>query len=250
MRTNTGIMTIRDSVSRLGMVRWAGRLATSCMNQSRLGTSVLGWNRPSLNVVQGGINVFGNFLADSGNPCNFRLAGPGKPLQTAEMAEKFAPAFGADTWNVLQHRRGSLLLPPRTMAGDSETVSLVANMLDQMQRRGIPLQPKPGARIFQKQGFQARVAGFTVGDAENLHTLDLQVRQHLPRLFQLALATVDDQHVGQLGLAFFQSGVAALQCLVHGGVIVAGLDVFNIEAAVLGFHRPGMLEYHTAGYGA
>ena len=63
----------------------------------------------------------------------------------------------------------------------------------------------------------------------------------------LALAAIDEQQVGQPALALHQPGVAPGQRLLHGGVIVARLDVLDVETAIIGFYRAFHPEHNARG---
>src|SRR5438270_13060790 len=55
--------------------------------------------------------------------------------QTAEVLEQRLPPLRADAGNLAQHRGGARLRAPRAMPDDGEAVRLVADCLDEMQRR-------------------------------------------------------------------------------------------------------------------
>ena len=52
-----------------------------------------------------------------------------------------------------------------------------------------------------------------------------------------------------LAFAALQPGKTALEGLVHGGVIIARHNAFNVEAPVVGFQWPVQVEYHAGCHG-
>ena len=75
------------------------------------------------------------------------------------------------------------------MAGDGETVRLVSHLLDQLQgqRIGSGLHL---AAVRKYQGFFTGFAFRALGDADQAHGADVQRQQHVTRLRELALATM------------------------------------------------------------
>src|SRR3989344_3108642 len=144
---------------------------------------------------------------------------------------------------MFEHRLAPRLAAPQAVAGDGKPVRLVADLLDQVQRRRIRWQYSGPARTGQEKLFLARLALAPLGHAHERHTFDLQFFQYAPYHTDLALAAVDQQQVRQFTFALLQAPVAALDCLAQGGVIVAGLDAFDVETPVIRFYRPFQIEH-------
>jgi len=110
------------------------------------------------------------FAADAGHTTQIFDARIRNTLQSAEMPQQFAATFGTDARDTFQRRFAAFFVAARGVTGDGEAVRLVADVLDQMQRRRIARQHKlirrtSGTR--QDQHLQPRLAICTLGDADD-----------------------------------------------------------------------------------
>ena len=80
---------------------------------------------------------------------------------------------------------------------------LIADLLHQMQRRGIGGQYKGAIGPRQEQRLATGFALRALGDGDGRHPAHLQLLQHLLRLGKLPLAAVDKQDIRQFTLALF-----------------------------------------------
>src|SRR5688572_24281728 len=151
--TSTGISTIRNRVSMVGMVRVTGF-------PSGL---VLGglW----LKSVQRGIDALGQGRIDALDPGDFLDAGGLQARQSAEMFEQAGAPAWADAGDVLQAAGLARLLALAAMSGDGETMCLVAHLLHQLQS-GRGRAGTQFAAIGQHQRLVARASGFALGHAD------------------------------------------------------------------------------------
>src|SRR5689334_5000302 len=89
------------------------------------------------------------------------------PLQPAEMLEQLLAARGPDGRDLLEARGGARLAAPRAVAGDRETVRLVAHLLDEVQRGAVGREA-PGLVLAGKdQLFHAGLALHALGHADH-----------------------------------------------------------------------------------
>src|SRR5690554_6748315 len=84
--------------------------------------------------MQGAMNRLGQGVADAGHPGQLLAAGLPDALQAAEEAQQLPAALGAHAEDALQGGGAPNLVAAGAVAGDGEAVSLVADMLDQVQQ--------------------------------------------------------------------------------------------------------------------
>ena len=75
------------------------------------------------------------FVADAVYTVQILHAGTRHTLQAAKLLEKNMPALGSETGDFLKWRLVAGLPPPLPVAGDGKTVSLIADLLYQVQGR-------------------------------------------------------------------------------------------------------------------
>src|ERR1017187_1654385 len=119
----------------------------------------------SRSLVQLLVNFFRQLAADALHLGQVVYARADYAFQAAEAGQQFAAPFGAYAADALQGRSQAGLAAARTMAGDGETMRLVADGLDQMQSRVVARKLNAGLRISANQLFQPRT---------DKHTSDLQ----------------------------------------------------------------------------
>ncbi|MNV76374.1 hypothetical protein D3C71_1697210 [compost metagenome] len=85
--------------------------------------------------MQAGINRLGKLFTDAGCFGDFIDTGAVELLQAAEMFQQVAPALGPYPGHILQAGHPAGLAAAGAVAGDGETVGLVADLLDQVQGR-------------------------------------------------------------------------------------------------------------------
>src|SRR5690554_7843831 len=105
------------------------------------------------------MNRLGQGVADAGHPGQLLAAGLPDALQAAEEAQQLPAALGAHAGDALQGGGAPNLVAASTVAGDGEAVSLVADMLDQVQRRGGAVQVQGALHRLQEERLEARLAG-------------------------------------------------------------------------------------------
>src|SRR5690606_31072477 len=113
--TITGSSAMRNRVSAVGIVIFI--------------VSVVG------SSMEGRVDAFGQFPADALYLHEFLDAGPRQSAQAAEVAQQGRPAACADARDFLKGTRLARLLATAAMAGDRETVRLVADRLHQVRGR-------------------------------------------------------------------------------------------------------------------
>ena len=106
------------------------------------------------------------------------------------------------------------------MAGDGEAVSLVADLLNEVQGRRIRRQRELVGGIVQIEGFETGLAGHALGHAEKDKVRHGQLLEHFLRHGHLTLAAVHEKDVGQLALPVLELAEATGKRLVHGCVII------------------------------
>ena len=164
------------------------------------------------------------------------------------MIDQLAAFPGADAGNLVEKGLGAFFAAPLAMGGDGETMRLITDVLQQMQGRRFGFQYQFLTAAAKKQGLLPCLAADTLGDADQLHALDIQFRKHDLGLGELTLAAVDQQNIGQPRFALLQADIAAFQRLFHGGVIISGRNVLDIETPVIAFQGAVLIEDHTGGH--
>jgi len=134
-----GISSTRRTVSRFGIF---------------IGTTDRRNSGDSLLTVQGGINRLGKLFTNAGSLGDLVEAGSAQFLKTAEMRKQFATALRADARNLLKRRGSTRFSSSGTVAGNGETVRLIAHLLDQVQRRRVCGKRELVSRIVEVKGFQ------------------------------------------------------------------------------------------------
>src|SRR5579863_2457415 len=130
---------------------------------------------------------------------------------------------------------------------DRETVRFIAHALDQVQCPRVRGQYSGRIAAQQEQLLLARPPVGTLGDADQGNPSDPQFSEHLRRFRELAFAAVDEQYVGRGNFAVAHALVTPRQRPMHGGVVVAGLDAADVEAAIVALERTLLAEYHARG---
>ena len=172
---------------------------------------------------------------------------------------------GPDARDLVERAFDELLLAPRAVGSDGEAVRLVAQALDEEQRR-IARRKLERLAALDEEGLAPGVAVGALGDRGEPHALDAERGQHLARRLELPAPAVDDDEVGRIGkgarlrrLAVpHEAREAARQHLAHHRVIVAGRQVraLDVEGAVLVLdeafgpgddHRPDRVGPHDVG---
>ncbi len=199
------------------------------------------------------MNGLGQLLADAGhlgqliNPGFFHL------LQSPQVFEQRLTTLGPDAGNILQAAAGAGLGAASTVPGDGKTVGFIANVLDEMQGGHIRRQVQLFVALPHDQGLQPGLARHPLGDTHQqgvFATEKLQLAsQDLLGAAQLAEAAVDKEDVGHL-VRLLRLAKAALQRLLHGGIVIPPRDAVDIEAAIFGRERPLPVEHHTRSDGA
>lgn len=82
-----------------------------------------------------GMDLFGKFHTDTGYLGEFLYAGAAHTTDTTKLFEKPLTTLRAKAGDAFQGGVGAAFFAFLPMASDGETVRLVSNLLDQMQRR-------------------------------------------------------------------------------------------------------------------
>ncbi|MNN20808.1 hypothetical protein D3C81_1341040 [compost metagenome] len=199
--------------------------------------------------MQAGINRLGKLFTDAGGFGDLIDTGAAEFLQPAEMFQQVATALGPYPGHLFQARHAAGLATPGAVPGDGETVGFVADLLDQVQRRGVALEDELMVHVIEVEGLESGLARHALGDAEQGQVGKGQLLHDIAGHIQLAFAAVHQQHVGQFALAVLDPAITTGQRLVHGGVVVASGNAFDIEAAVIGLDRAFRAEHHATGHG-
>ena len=77
----------------------------------------------------------GQTTGDALDPRKVVNSGAGYRLQAAELAQQFPPPFGTHTGYAFERRSRALFAPPRPVTGNRESVRLIPQLLDKVQRR-------------------------------------------------------------------------------------------------------------------
>src|SRR5665213_509438 len=196
------------------------------------------------------------FRINSRHQSKIWQAGPFDRFQGAKMAQQGALAGGPDPWNFLQSGLADILLAPRAMRADGETVRLVAQSFDEIKQRIARRQLERRAARHE-ESLAPGVAVGPLGDGNQRHIGHAHFRKCIDRGTQLPLPAVDQHQVGpRLVVALFrlageysrersvggeprvffqQSFEPPLQHLAQHAVIVARIEIgrADVELAVL-----------------
>ena len=147
----------------------------------------------------------------------------------------------ADTLDLPQGGVDLGLAAEVAMEGDTETVRLVADLLQDFQRLGVAIDEK-GIGIAHPDDLLQ-----PLGQADDRQLLgQAQFRQRLVRKIQLALAAVDDNQLRQIVRILSQHpAVAPVDDLLHRSVVVRPDDGLDLEPAVIFLGRLPVAEHHA-----
>src|SRR3954454_16752729 len=116
-------------------------------------------------------------------------------LDGAEMVQERALAVRADTRDLVERSLCHLALALGPMRPDREAVRLVAQALHEIELR-IARRQLQRRLSGQEEGLAAGVAVAPLGDADEGHIVDADLRQRFARRLELPLAAVDEHEVG------------------------------------------------------
>ena len=172
------------------------------------------------------------------------------------MADQLRLALGADALDGTQLALDAVFAAQGPVVGDAEAVSLIADVLHQMQGVGAPVQ-------HDGVGLSGQVDFFkSLGQAEHRHAGSRFFHGPVGEQ-KLLRAAVDEHHVRQGGEASARPGQALLLPLVlflqavgeappddfrHGGKVVGSLHGLDTEVTVFLFGGHAALEHHHAGH--
>ncbi len=108
-----------------------------------------------------------------------------------------ALAGGADAGDLVERTSGEVLLAPRAMGSDGEAMRLVAQALDEIERRIARRQPERRLAGDEK-GFASGVAIGALGDRRDRDVLDGELSENSVRRVELSFAAVDQDEVRPL----------------------------------------------------
>ncbi len=75
----------------------------------------------------------GEAARDPPDSCEVIYARAGNRLKSAELSQEFPAPLRAEAWNLFQRRGRSPLVPSSPVRGDSEAVSFVTKLLNEVQ---------------------------------------------------------------------------------------------------------------------
>src|SRR5690606_39519670 len=110
---------------------------------------------------------------------DFYGAGAGQLLEATKVLEQLPAPLWPYPGDTFQGGCITGLATPLAVAGDGKAVRLVADMLDEMQRRRMAWQDQLVVRVVQVQGFHACLAGDARGYAQQGQIMDGELREHL-----------------------------------------------------------------------
>src|SRR5262252_10062114 len=116
-------------------------------------------------------------------------------LERAEMVEQGALAGRADARDLLQPRLADVAAPPHAVRADREAMRLIAQPLDEIERRIARLELERLASG-QEEGLHPGVTVRAFGHRDERHIDDAERRQRLLRRGQLPAAAVDNDEIG------------------------------------------------------
>ncbi len=150
------------------------------------------------------------------------------PGYRPEMAEQGLDALGADSLDLLQFAADEVRAPLLAMERDAETVRLVAQVANHLQRLARAAEVV-GHRIVRIEDLLD-----ALGESHDGHPiLDAQLTQHGIGARQLPLAAIDHDQVGQFGPFVEQTAVAAPHDFAHRREVVGPHHRLDIEVAIL-----------------
>jgi hypothetical protein len=196
--------------------------------------------------VESGVDFQRQFLADAFNGLDVFNSGTCQTLEPTKLPEQSGSALGADATDVFQYRPGLGFSAALTMPRYCETMGLVAYLLHEVQCGRIWRQYKRLPSAQQEQLFHAGTPVRPFGHAQQQDICHPQVADNRGRRRQLALATIDQEDIGQFSLAGQYALVAPFQCLAHRRIIVTRGDSANIETPVIGL-AGSAIDKHDAG---
>src|SRR5690606_30666999 len=172
----------------------------------RSSTRRSGWRRcaPTSAYWRGSLSPFqmqvvvdplGEAAADARHFREVADAGVAHALQPTELPQELAPALGAQARDFLERRGSPRLRAPLAVAGDREAVCLVANLLHEMQGRGIGRQQDRPLPAGDEELLLPGLAIASLRDRDHLDPAELELVQHRDGLGELPLAAVDEQDV-------------------------------------------------------
>ena len=100
------------------------------------------------------------------------------PCSPPKCASSFWRRFGPDGADVLQARGGARLAAPRAVPGDGEAVGLVADLLDEVQRRMVRRQAPRALLARHEELLEAGLALLALGHADHRDVGEAQVLHH------------------------------------------------------------------------
>lgn len=132
------------------------------------------------------------------------------------------------------------------MPGDGEAVTFISNVLNEMQSWMVGWQDQFSPIDFD-QLFEPRFSARSFRHAYEPNPFNAEPIEHLNRLPQLALATIDKEHVWQGRFTLFKPGITPAERLLHCAVVIARRHLFDVKAAIVGLSGPFTIKHHTGG---
>src|SRR6056297_4229127 len=125
--------------------------------------------------VEYSINALGQNAADAGYFGQIVHARRRHALQSAEVAQKVPAPLRPEPRDILQHRAPAGFRAACPVAGDGETVRLVADVLYEQQRRRAGREAAWVSLLLHPELLAARSARPALGDRHHLQALEIQI---------------------------------------------------------------------------
>src|SRR6056297_707486 len=132
--------------------------------------------------VEYSINALGQYAADAGYFSQVVHTGGGNALQSTEVTQQIPAPLGTEPRNVLEHGAPARFRTLRPVAGDGETVRLVADVLYEQQRRRAGREGAWIGLLLHPELLAARPPRPALGHRHHLQELQIQIGQDLQRL--------------------------------------------------------------------
>src|SRR5579883_778714 len=130
------------------------------------------------------------------------------------------------------------------METDGETMSVVANLLDQVEQGRMPLEANGFVLLAEHIKYL-----FLFGDGRDGLIDDFELFEGLSRGMELPESAIDQDQAGHFPVFGLDAAIAALNGFAHAGEIVVAPFAANDEFAVIGFAHAAVFPHDHRGHG-
>ena len=172
------------------------------------------------------------------------------PCSPPKCSSSFWRRRGPDGRDLLEARGGARLAAARAMAGDGEAVRLVADLLDEVQRRMVGRQAPRLLLAREEELLHARACAPRPWPRRSSR-IWCRPRSAITPRAALSCPRPPSMRIrsGVLPSPVGELAVAPLERVAHGGVVVARLDALHVVAPVLGVLHRALVVDHARGDG-